>query len=196
LFDSHELMFEATSTIPSIGAGSVPGYGADAMGDLADMRRMATLGFYVSDTSSGRVRRLRTGEALATYKLNELDTKRMAIGIVTAAEILLAAGAKKVYPGLPGIDSVAAAADVEMLKEKTFKAAQLRLTAFHPMGTTRMGEDPSRAVVDSRGRHHGIRGLWVADASIFPSCVGVNPQIGIMGFARRTAMAIKEEAFS
>jgi choline dehydrogenase-like flavoprotein len=39
-------------------------------------------------------------------------------------------------------------------------------------------------VVDSYGLHHSVRGLWVADASTFPTCVGVNPQMTIMAFAK------------
>ncbi len=42
-------------------------------------------------------------------------------------------------------------------------------TVFHPSCTCRMGDDPSLAVVDSRLRVHGLNGLRVADASIFPS---------------------------
>jgi len=188
-FDSHDLMFEATTTHPGIGAGSLPGIGAAAMDDLRELDRLATLGFYVSDTSAGRVRRLPGGEVVATYRLNELDASRMVMGIVKAAEILLAAGAKRVYPGLPGIDSIGAAADLDDLRTRRVRAQNLRLTAFHPMGTVRAGRDPQRSVVDPYGAHHQMAGLWVADASLFPSCVGVNPQMTIMALARRAARA-------
>jgi choline dehydrogenase-like flavoprotein len=187
LFDTHELMFEATTTVPGIGAGSIPGLGAPAMGELQDFSRLATLGFYVSDTSSGRVRRLPGGNVLATYRLNELDCRRMYVGLAVAAEVLLAAGAKSVYAGLPGLDSVTAREDLAQIRERRARPEHLRLTAFHPMGTVRMGTDPDRSVVDSYGRHHRVHNLWVADASTFPSCVGVNPQMTIMAFALRTA---------
>ncbi|HVF53415.1 MAG TPA: GMC family oxidoreductase [Actinomycetota bacterium] len=194
LFDTHEVMFEATSTVPSVGAGSLPGYGALAMPDLAALRTMATLGFYVSDTSKGRVRRLPGGEPLVTYQLNALDTKRMAIGVAVAAEVLLAAGATRVYPGIPGIDVLTSPADITGLKDKAVRPGHLKLTAFHPMGTVRMGSDPARSVLDPFGRHRDVAGLWVADASTFPSCVGVNPQMTIMAFASRTAAALLAEA--
>ena len=188
-FDSHELMFEATTTHPGIGAGSLPGIGAAAMKDLRDLPRLATLGFYVSDTSAGRVRRLPGGEVVATYRLNEVDARRMVLGIVKAAEILMAAGASRIYPGIPGIDSVSAKADLDELRTRNVRAENLRLTAFHPMGTVRAGRDPASSVVDPYGAHHQIAGLWVADASLFPTCVGVNPQMTIMALARRSAQA-------
>ena len=186
-FDSHELMFEATTTHPGIGAGSLPGMGAAAMRDLRDLPRLATLGFYVSDTSAGRVRRLPGGEVVATYRLNDLDARRMVLGIVKAAEILMAAGASRVYPGVPGIDSISAQSDLDDLRTRHVRAENLRLTAFHPMGTVRSGRDPSASVVDPYGAHHQMSGLWVADASLFPTCVGVNPQMTIMALARRAA---------
>ena len=63
-------------------------------------------------------------------------------------------------------------------------------TGFHPMGTTRMGRDVERAVTDSWGAVRGAQGLYVADASLFPTCVGVNPQVSIMAFATRNARRI------
>jgi choline dehydrogenase-like flavoprotein len=59
------------------------------------------------------------------------------------------------------------------------------------MGTARMGRDPARAVTDSWGRVRGIGGLTVADASLFPTCVGVNPQVSIMAFAARIARRLR-----
>lgn len=185
-FDSHELMFEATTAVPSVGAGSISSIGAEAMTELGALGQLATLGFYVSDTSRGRVTRLSRGRALATYRLNQMDSRRMGKGLAVAAEVLLAAGASRVFVGLPGHRVVASRRDLESLQQRV-RPDHLRLTAFHPMGTARMGADPERAVLDPYGRHHVVSGLWVADASVFPSCVGVNPQITIMAFARRTA---------
>lgn len=189
-FTSHGLMFEATSTVPGIGAGSVPGIGGQAMTELKGFKNLATLGFSLADTSTGRVRRLPNGESLVTYRLNPADTHRIGFGLATAAEILLAAGASRVYPGLPGIESISAREDLAQLRDRRLTSAQLRLTAFHPMGTVRMGPDPDRSAVDPLGRHHRVANLWVADASTFPTCVGVNPQLTIMAFAKRTAEAL------
>ncbi|MDQ3878163.1 MAG: GMC family oxidoreductase [Actinomycetota bacterium] len=189
-FESHELMFEATTSVPGVGAGSLPGIGARAMLELADASNLATLGFYVSDTSSGRVFAPRKGGAVATYRLNDLDARRIALGLAVAAEVLLEAGARKLYLGVSGLDAPTPAEQVDQLRDKPLRSGNLRMTGFHPMGTIRMGADPQRSVVDAYGAHHQIAGLWVADASVFPSCVAVNPQMTIMALAKRTAEKI------
>jgi choline dehydrogenase-like flavoprotein len=61
------------------------------------------------------------------------------------------------------------------------------LMAFHPMGTARAGADPERAVVDPDLALHGVEGVHVADGSVVPSSLGVNPQITIMALATRLA---------
>lgn len=71
------------------------------------------------------------------------------------------------------------------LKPNHFTAA-----GFHPLGTARMGADSRTAVVDFENRVFGTRGLYVADGSVVPSSLGVNPQVTIMAFALRAADAI------
>jgi len=60
------------------------------------------------------------------------------------------------------------------------------------MGTCRMGRHPDTSVVGPFGETHAVRGLFVVDASVFPSSVGVNPQVTIMAFATRAAFHMVE----
>ena len=76
---------------------------------------------------------------------------------------------------------------LDELKEEAVKPGSLRLTAFHPVGTARMGADAATSVVGPWGEVHGVPGLFVSDASVLPGCPTVNPQITIMAFATRTA---------
>jgi choline dehydrogenase-like flavoprotein len=72
------------------------------------------------------------------------------------------------------------------------RASDLKLSAYHPMGTARMGEDPSRAVVDSYGRSFACEGLYVCDTSLFPSSTAVNPQLTLMATAHRIGRRLAE----
>jgi choline dehydrogenase-like flavoprotein len=62
--------------------------------------------------------------------------------------------------------------------------------AFHPLGTTRMGVDPRRSVVDASGRVHGTEGLYIADTGIFPGSTRLNPQLTLMALATRIARGL------
>ena len=60
----------------------------------------------------------------------------------------------------------------------------------HQMGSCRMGSDPASSVADGRGELHDVRGVWIGDASAFPTAPGVNPMVSIMSLAHRTAEEI------
>ena len=60
----------------------------------------------------------------------------------------------------------------------------------HQMGSCRIGDDPAKTVGDPWGQLHDTKGVWIADASAFPTASGVNPMLTIMAMARRTAGAI------
>ncbi|MCA1832748.1 MAG: GMC family oxidoreductase N-terminal domain-containing protein [Actinomycetota bacterium] len=184
---SHDLMIEVTSITPGVGAGSFPGTGAYTKNLVAHAKNFAGAGVFVSDTSTGRVRAVGSGEPVVTYALNKTDTRKLVRGITHVAEVFLAAGAQTVFTGLPGAGTVSSRADLEKVREEAVRPGSLRLTAFHPGGTARMGADPSSTVVDPFGECHEIGGLFIADASVFPGCPTVNPMISIMALATRTA---------
>ena len=60
------------------------------------------------------------------------------------------------------------------------------------MGTARIAADDGAGVCDADGAVHGAEGLYVADASLFPTSVGVNPMMTIIAFAKRVAAGIAE----
>jgi choline dehydrogenase-like flavoprotein len=183
----------ATFPPPGVGysAGAVPGVGAALKVRITDYKRMAALGTVVSDTGTGRVRGLRGG-ALITYSLNEIDRRRVLESIALAARLYFAAGAREVYPGLPGLPVLRSASEINHVTAGRWRASDLKLSAYHPMGTCRMGADPRASVTDGLGRVHVVTGLYVADASLMPASTAVNPQITIMALATRVARGILE----
>lgn len=76
------------------------------------------------------------------------------------------------------------------LRRTLFLTYQPELNFGHPCGSLRMGTDPARSVVDADCRVHGIRNLWVADASFMPTSMGVNPSLTIAANALRVGDAI------
>ncbi|MEO1688953.1 MAG: GMC oxidoreductase, partial [Pseudomonadota bacterium] len=67
-------------------------------------------------------------------------------------------------------------------------------TVFHPCGTCRIGAGPADSVVDARLRVHGVPGLRVVDASIFPNITSGNINAPVIMAAERAADLILEDA--
>ncbi len=191
--ESHGLLFEVTSPLPGISAVGLPGAGAALKEALAAYRKVASVGMFVAESSEGRVRRAPGGGALLTYQLNEEDTRRLLHGIGIAARIFFAAGARQVNPGIAGLGALRDPSEIPRITEGGWKASALTLAGFHPVGTAAMGRDRERCTVDPRGESYALPGLHVADASVFPSCIGVNPQVTIMAMATRIAWHLADD---
>jgi choline dehydrogenase-like flavoprotein len=188
LQDSHGVMIEVTNPVPGVSAGALPGSGATLKEGLARFRHAASAGVFVADHGSGRVVPVPgSREPLMTYRFEPGDARALFEGMALVAEVFFAAGATSVYTGVGGARELRHPREAAALREGRLSPAALQPTGFHPMGTARMGRDPVRAVTDGWGAVRGARGLYVADASLFPTCLGVNPQVSIMAFAARIA---------
>jgi len=69
-------------------------------------------------------------------------------------------------------------------------------SVFHPVSTCRMGSDANTSVVDSRLRVHGLSGLRVIDASVFPAVTSGNTNAPVMMVAEKGAAMVLEDALS
>jgi choline dehydrogenase-like flavoprotein len=174
---------------PALQAPNVPGFGAAHKERMAAYDRLASFGALISDTSSGRV--FAAGRRpLVFYWMNRGDVRRLLRAVSVVARIFFAAGAREVYPGVRQRPVLRSMREAEALEGLAVRAGDLDMMAFHPMGTARMGRDPGGCVVAPSGAVHGVPGLYVADASLFPSSTRVNPQLTIMAFATRIAAGI------
>jgi choline dehydrogenase-like flavoprotein len=179
--ESDGVLIEATSTPPGMGSMVFPGYGAELLGWLDRAPRVATFGAMVADRGVGSVSAAR-GETMVRYNIARADAAKLMVAIEAMGRLLFAAGAVEVLTGLPGgmtVTSLPALRDV--LHRSNPKS--LHLAAFHPTGTAAAGADEQLHPVDEIGRLRGVAGVWVADASILPSCPEVNPQLSIMALA-------------
>jgi len=76
--------------------------------------------------------------------------------------------------------------DEELLEDFRERAG----TIYHAVGTCRMGQDPANSVVDERLRVHGVTGLRVVDASIFPAITSGNTNAPTMMVGDKAAAMI------
>jgi choline dehydrogenase-like flavoprotein len=182
------LFLEATFTPLPFGAHWLPGVGAAFKQRLEQIGHLAVIGVHLADRSSGRVR-LRGGAARLSYRLAGEDAKRLGFGIARAADILFAAGAREVFPQVAGVEGIRPGAQSRF--EDGVRPGQLRLEAFHPMGTARIGGDAG-SVAAPDGQARALPGLYIADGSLLPTALGVNPMVTILAVARRVARDLSD----
>jgi len=149
-------------------------------------------GVLVEDTGSGRIRLGPFDSVFPTYNLNERDFHQVIRGVALLSEVFFAAGARKCYLPFANMTELRSVDDIPKIYQLPMRPSDLELMTVHIMGTAQMGSDPRRSVVNSHGEFHNLKGLFVADASVFPTSIGVNPQVTIMALATRTAAYIAE----
>ena len=104
------------------------------------------------------------------------------------ARIQFAAGAREVLPLHSDASAYASLAHAERaISALPANAMGAAIFSAHVMGGCAMGGDARDSVVDSEGRHHQVENLYVIDGSVFPTSLGVNPQMSIYGLAARNA---------
>jgi len=187
-FATEGIMLEGAAGPPDYIAMSMPGEGEAHRALMERYRHLAQFGLMVSDSSRGEVRNV-LGRPQVRYELDAADTARFHRGLEALCEIFWAAGAREVMVPVTGMPALRDG-DTRPLRERRLRPGDLELMAFHPLGTARAGADPAASVVDEDLRLHGVEGLHVADGSVVPSALGVNPQITIMALASRMAFGL------
>jgi choline dehydrogenase-like flavoprotein len=190
-WEPQRILLEATFTPLAFGGGWLQGTGREHQRAMLDFGHIGSIGVHLSDESQGRIRLTNNGSLRASYKLTAADTDRLTFGIARAAEIHFAAGATEVYPNIARVGKInpKKLADFEATR---FKPSELRLEAFHPMGTARIAPE-AEGVCAPDGSVHGIGDLYVADASLFPTSVGVNPMMTVIAFAKQISGELMRE---
>ena len=150
---------------------------------------VASFGFMVEDTSRGSVREV-MGQPVIQYWLQDKDVAHIKRGVDVLAQVFFAAGAQRVHTPIAGFDVLESEADLARLRRANVKPWDLDLSAYHPLGTARMGTDPVSSVVDANHEMHDVPDLFVVDGSAVPTALGVNPQVTIMAMATRAAEKI------
>jgi choline dehydrogenase-like flavoprotein len=151
----------------------------------------------VRDRGHGRVTIDGAGNPVPHYELaDELDVRHFRRGLAELVRMHDAAGAREVLAlsrklqhwHRDGGEPVEAFA--RRVHDGPLTPYEHALFSLHHMGSARMGADPGTSVADPWGELHDTPGVWIGDASAFPSASGTNPMITTMALARRTAEAM------
>ncbi len=188
---SHGFRLEVPQAYPGILAASFPWWGAAAhRARAAEARRIAPFIGIVRDRTEGRIVIDRAGEPLVRYANGPLERGLLERAMVESARIHVAAGARSVFTlHTPPLERERGAIGelVAEIARRGIVPNRVTLFSAHQMSSCRIGHDRAGSVADPDGQVWDVRGLFVTDASAFPTASGVNPMISVMALARRTA---------
>jgi choline dehydrogenase-like flavoprotein len=198
--DGHGFLIETTQYGPSLIGSALPFTTAREHKEMMErVRYGVTFIGLLRDRGHGRVEIDGDGQAVPFYSLtDELDVRNTQRAIDAQARLHVAAGAREIQPMAAGAPSWRPGDDLDgaiaRWQRVPLAAGGFRLFSAHQMGTCRMGKDPSTSVANPWGELHDTKGVWIGDASAFPTSSGTNPMITIMALAHRTAEAIASSA--
>lgn len=185
-------MIESISLPPYQFSLPLPSFGLDNKQMMSRYEHLALIGTMLHDESSGTVK---LGGPLGTileYDLSPGDSQKMIESMQNVARLLLAEGANRVITSHKKTTELFGEGDLDLIRQRGVSPADINMGSAHPQGGNPMGGDPGTAVVDSDSKVYGLENLFVCDASVFPTSVGVNPQLTVMALASRLSERIGE----
>jgi choline dehydrogenase-like flavoprotein len=179
-FWDERMKFETVSMPLEFGAARLPGVGPDLMRRLGAYGNLAIWGVQVRARAHGRVRRGLLTSKVIEYDMTDEDVSVLKLGVKRLVEMMFAAGAREVMPGVHGLpERIHAVDEVAPIFDLPNDPRYFHCIAAHLFGTAVMGSNDSNSVVGPDCQAHDLPGLYVTDSSVFPTNMGVNPQHSI-----------------
>lgn len=179
---------------PVAAASMLPGYGDEHRELMGLYPRLGAIAVLLHDHTRGRLELEEAGPPAVSYRLGSSDEDRLLDALAKAADISFAAGAEKVFLPYNQMVTITKRGAYQPIRDRGVRVNDPLFLSYQPQGTLRMGRDRRKAVVDPNGEAHAVRGLFVADASVFPTSVAVPAQVTVMALATRTAQHIVDHA--
>jgi choline dehydrogenase-like flavoprotein len=193
----YGVKYETAAIHPSLLVSYSPWRGArDHVRIMDGLAHSVPVGVLLRDRDGGEVKVGRDGEPFVKYRLSAYDTKHVRAGMDGAAQILEAAGARRIFASqsriveyLPGRRG----SRDQFMRDADgcgYGAGRCTYGSFHIMGSARMGGSPESSACNPHGETWEVRDLYVCDGSSFPTASGVNPMVSIEAIAHMNASGL------
>jgi hypothetical protein len=189
-FHNEGLMFEGGTAPFMVLASILPGLGKEYVDMINSYHNLAIFGCMVKDTSTGFVRPGIGDTPFIFYYLNKRDTASLVKALGILGKVFFAAGAEKLFLSTFDHPMVESLEHLEKTLQRKWTPKNLFLSAYHAIGTAKIGLTGKDSAIDTNHQCHNVPGLFVVDGSSVPSSLGVNPQETIMAVATRAAEKI------
>jgi choline dehydrogenase-like flavoprotein len=170
---------------------AIPSFGIDHAKMMERFNYYTMAGIMTRDEPVGTVTISYNGHPKVVYNLAPKTIDDMARGMAILAKMWFSIGAKSVITSHRDMPELRTKADIPMLKDAVRNNPDgLMIGSAHPQGGNKMGSNTEECVVDSDCKVYGFENLYLCDASVFPTALGVNPQLTVMALATNTANKI------
>jgi choline dehydrogenase-like flavoprotein len=161
----------------------LPGFGAEHRRRMKQLPRIGGTIAWIDDAESGEMRIDPAGEVRYELPIRGRNAAILRDSMKKGAQLLLAAGAREVFLSDPEGTQIRDEKEIEKIDRLDLGPGVLSFAAPHPAGTCRMGRDPATSVVRSTGETWDVQNLYVADPSVLPTPVSVDPSETILAFS-------------
>jgi len=197
--EDESFVLESAYVAPSLMSTLVPGIGADHRRWMQHYRDLAMCVNTIGSPQTGSI----DGNGNVRYELSDDEMKEVRETMSLITRMFLKAGAAEVgFSGVrgsakdPAVFEPGEEAFPEKLLAKIERAVpdaeRVMLASAHPQGGLRFGRTEKDGVVGEDFRVHGVGNLFVADASVFPSTIVVNPQWTVMALSKVASAKVME----
>ena len=196
--EEEGFVLETCMYFPFVTAKNLTGFGPDHARLMNAFPRLQMILVLACDKAVPRNRVVadRSGSPLVHYTFTPPVVDSLASATRAAARIFFAAGAERVHAPLaypPLLERGEMDGIETRIQGRNFLPGTVSVSAAHLMGGAGMGRSARDSVTDARGRVHGFPWLRIADASLFPDSLEINPYLTIMALADRVAEGVLEE---
>jgi choline dehydrogenase-like flavoprotein len=196
--EAERFVLETCMYFPFVTAKSLTGFGAPHSAIMQAFPRLQMILILACDHAvpGNRIAVDGAGKPVVHYRLTPETVDGLVRGTRAAARIFFAAGARRVHAPAdpPLIDATESGHLEERITARHFQPSSVSVSAAHLMGGCGMGRSAADSVTDAWGRVHGVPWLRIADASLFPDSLEINPYLTIMALADRVAEGVRREA--
>jgi choline dehydrogenase-like flavoprotein len=183
LSPSRGYVLETWFNPPVAQALAMPGWFDDHYNNMRRYNRLSSIGVLTPTASNAEVRAAGVFRREIAYQPTPSDLATLVEGLILAGRIFFAGGAVVTMPHTWDYYEFTHADDLDRLRQIIRQPGDVALGTGHPQGGNRLSKNASQGVVNPEFRVFGYNNLYVCDASVFPSSIGVNPQLTVMALA-------------
>ena len=197
--EEEGFVLETCMYFPFVTAKNLTGFGAQHSTFMRAFPRLQMILVLACDraVAGNRLTVNGAGKAVVHYRFTDAVVTSLVRATRASARIFFAAGAVRVHAPTadpPLLERAEMDRVDELIDERHFQTGRISISAAHLMGGCGMGRTARDSVTDAWGRVHDVPWLRVADASLFPDALEINPYVTVMALADRTAQAVQADA--